>query len=53
MNVPFDSLCDWAAVMDEEFLGVEAQLEDVVEEREEGGQGEGRHEDGDEAVLND
>ena len=37
--------------MEEQLLGVDPELEDVVEEREERGQGEGAHEDGDEAVL--
>ena len=37
--------------MEEQLLCVHPQLEDVVDEREERGQGEGAHEDGDEAVL--
>ena len=39
--------------MDEQLLGVEAELEDVVEEGEERRQRERRHEDRDEAVLDD
>ena len=39
--------------MDEQLLGVEAQLEHVVEQREQRRQREGRHEDRDEAVLDD
>ena len=34
-----------------ELLRVQPDLDPVVEQREEGGQGEGRHEDGDEAEL--
>ena len=48
-----DALRDGAAVVDEQLLGVEAQLEHVVEQREERRQREGRHEDRDEAVLDD
>ena len=47
----FDPLRDGAAVMDEQLLGVEAQLEHVVEEREQRRQRKGGHEDRDEAVL--
>ena len=38
-------------MVEEQLLGVDPELEDVVEERKERGQGEGAHEDGDEAVL--
>ena len=46
-----DPLRDRPPVVDEELLPVQPQLEDVVQEGEERGQRERRHEDGDEAVL--
>jgi hypothetical protein len=48
-----DALGHWTSVVDEKLLGVEAQLEDVVEEGEERSQGKGRDEDCNETVLDD
>ena len=49
----FDPLRDGAAVMDEQLLGVEAELEDIVEEGEERRERKCRDEDCYEAVLDD
>lgn len=47
----FDSLRHGSTVMDQQLLGVQSQLEDVVQEGEQRGQRKRCDEDGDEAVL--
>ena len=44
-------LCHSTSRLTDKLLGVKSDLDPVVEEGEEGSEGEGRHEDGDETEL--